>query len=196
MELQSIQNLERGILSAVILNNTLLKELCINLKKEDFLFLGHTIIFHILQILLKNKIQQISDETIAKHFVPLGIKEYIILDILTSAPSTNFHYDMKKIKQLSNERNHHIQTCTIKMDYEKVYFSIKTAEAFWRVEFIKDIVHQVQSVTFGKIPLEIAPTLTGTLAQFEVLGTQNLQMTLDNNGTSPSFLYQKNKMDF
>ena len=196
MDLQSIQNLERGILSAVILNNTLLKKLCINLKKEDFLFLGHTIIFYIFQILLKNKIQKISDKTIAKYFVELGVKEYIILDILSSTPSTNFNYDIKKIKQLSDKRNHHIQTCTIKMDYEKVYFSVETAEAFWKVEFIKDIAHQVQSVTFGDIPLEIAPTLTGTLAQFAVLGTQNLLMSLDNNGTSPSFLYQKNKMDF
>ena len=193
MELQAIQNLEKSILCAVMHNTTLLKELCVNLRKDDFLFLGHTAIFQMFQMFLEHEIQNFSDKTIAKPFVNRGIDEYIILDILSSTPSTNFIHDIKKVQELSNERNNHINTCAVKMDHEKVYFMVETTEAFWRVEFIKDIAHQVQSISFGDIPSEIAPTFTATLAQFETLGVQNLVMVQDNNNSSPCFLYTKSK---
>ena len=49
----------------------------------------------------------------------------------------------KRGNETKQKRNNHINTCAVKMDHEKVYFMVETTEAFWRVEFIKDIAHQV-----------------------------------------------------
>lgn len=164
--IQSIQNLEKGILCAILMDEKILEYVLENIRNNEFTFLFHQIAFAAMHEIHKSGYEVHLDDLVRVLLrMDSSLNEDMVIDIFTFPPSNNYVKDVETMINNAMSRYELKSQCRLDMLTQVI---INDTHQDWAVNYVENTFYGVVSVNIGDIPIEYKLDMRDTVESIDI----------------------------